>query len=92
MSLRDLCAGSYRIAAEKYRAVVIIELGDTNERTVYIPYEVRGALGLDVPVQDRRRSISAGTYIRARLSKKTTNSGAAAGEKGTNDSDYMDIH
>lgn len=57
MSLRDLCAGSYRTAAEKYRAVVIIELGDTNERTVH------GALSraLDVPVQDRRRSISAGT-------------------------------
>lgn len=73
MSLRDLCAGSYRTAEEKYRAVVIIELGDTNEHTV------RGALGLDVPVQDRRRSISAGTC--ARLSKETTNSGAAARRK-----------
>lgn len=83
MSLRDLCAGSYRIAAEKYRAVVIIELGDTNERTVRGAWLRRAG--------SRSTSIDFCRYVRARLSKKTTNSGAAVGEKGTNDSDYMDI-
>lgn len=68
MSLRDLCAGSYRTVAEKYRAIVIIVLGDTNERAV-----LRRADSESTPIDFRE--------VRERLSKETTNSGAAAGER-----------